>query len=394
MSVMWSDEEIALLEALRPVCNTREIQSVFSKIELQRTMEAISKKSRQLGITFKDFGIPALAGLDAQSQKAIQEMLETREVQFASFEPEVGMTAAQRASHTSKLRDLSTKILASLNEIRQEVPKTSSVSVRKQMSTKESLVICVSDNHFGRIVKDEDGVEIYNMDIASQRVIDMRNNLFAQMTREQLSRIDEVVILLIGDHVDGEGVFPAQEMMLEDHVAEQVKRCTKAFWIMIKSFREKFPVVRVVTTRGNHGRGGVSPESNWDVMLFQQLELLIDLEGDPNLTIKNRYGEYNTVDVKGWKGMIRHKAPQQASTAAGAIKFAGWHGIHQWDFFCFGHFHNWGTMTWCGKPIIKNGSAIGGDDYAETLAVHDGAAQVCFTVDETRVVKSIINVYF
>jgi hypothetical protein len=394
MSVVWSDEEIGLLEALRPVCNTREIQNVFSKVELQRTMEAISKKSRQLGIVFKDFGIPAMAGLNVDSRKAIQEVLDQREIQFAAIEPQIGLTSAQKASQTAKLRDLSTKILTALKEVRESIPRTSSISTKRQTGKKESLVICLSDNHFGRKIVDEDGIETYNFEIATERVMSTPDQIFAEMTREQLSRIDEVVILLIGDHVDGEGVFPAQEMLLEDHVAEQVKHCVKAFWLMIKAFRKKFPMVRVVTTRGNHGRGGVSPESNWDVMLYQQLELLVDLEADPNLTIKNKYGEYNTFEVKGWKGMIRHKAPQQASTAAGAIKFAGWHGIHQWDFFCFGHFHNWGAMTWCGKPIIKNGSAMGADDYSETLAVHDGPAQVVFTVSEEKVLKTITNIYY
>ena len=394
MSVMWSDDEIGLLEALRPVCNTREIQNVFGKVKLQRSMEAISKKSRQLGVSFKDFGIPAMAGIDAKSRKAIQQVLDTREEQFASVEPMIGLSTAQRASRTHKMRELSVKMMSAIKEIRETVPKTMSISTKRQTTKKESLVVCLSDNHFGRQIMDEDGTEIYNMTIAGERVVQTRDKLFEEMTKEQLSRIDEVVILLIGDHVDGEGVFPAQEMMLEDHVAEQVKHCVKAFWLMIKSFREKFPMVRVVTTRGNHGRGGVSPDSNWDIMLFQQLELLIDLEGDPNLTIKNKYGEYNTVNVRGWKGMIRHKAPQQASTASGAIKFAGWYGIHHWDFMCFGHFHNWGAMTWCGKQIIKNGSAMGPDDYSESLAVHDGPAQVAFTVSDEKILKTITNIYF
>jgi len=357
-------------------------------------MEAISKKGRQLGITFKDFGIPAMAGLSEDSKVAIQAVLEQRERSFAIMEPPVDLTAGQKSAQTAKLRDLSNQILSSLKEVRNEIPRTSSVSVKRKDTEKESLVVCFSDNHFGRIIKDDDGETIYNFQIAAERVAKTPELLIEMLTKEQRNNIDEVIVLMVGDHVDGEGVFPAQEMLLEDHVAEQCKRCVRAFWLAIKAFRKIFPMVRVITCRGNHGRGGVSPDSNWDVVLYQQLELLIDLEGDPNLTIKNKYGEFNTVDVRGWKGMIRHKAPQQSSTAAGAIKFAGWQGIHNWDFFVFGHFHNWGVMNWCGKPIIKNGSAMGADDYSETLAVSDGPVQVAFTVSEDHAVKAMYPVYY
>jgi hypothetical protein len=86
MSVVWSDDEIGLLEALRPVCNTREIQTVFGKLTMERTMEAISKKSRQLGINFKDFGIPAMAGLSAEARQAIQEVLDDSQASFAALD--------------------------------------------------------------------------------------------------------------------------------------------------------------------------------------------------------------------------------------------------------------------------------------------------------------------
>ena len=390
MSLMWSDEEIALLEALRPVCNTREIQKVFKGINLDRSMEAISKKSRQLGITFKDFGLPPTAGLAEGSQKSIEAMLSCREDQLVAIHPTIQPTSGQKSYYTVKVKDATAKMMAELAELRACIPRSSSVSVRKAEGDKTSLVLCCSDNHMGRSICDDDGIEIYNMAIAAKRILDTPGMIIKALGKEGLANCDEIVVLMIGDHIDGEGVFPAQEMMLEDHVANQVKHCVRAFWLMIKELRTHFPMVRVVTTRGNHGRGGISAESNWDTMVYQQLELLIDLEGDPNLTIKNRYGEFNTVDVKGWKGMIRHKAQQQSSTASGAIKFAGWQGIHNWDFFCFGHFHNSSWMSWLGKPILKNGSAMGADDYSEHLAVQDEAAQILFGVTEDNVMSFII----
>jgi hypothetical protein len=243
-------------------------------------------------------------------------------------------------------------------------------------------------------VKDENGNVIYNMAIAEQRILAIPAKIAESFSKDRLKTFDEVVLCMIGDHIDGEGVFPAQEMSLEDHVVEQTKRCVKAFWTLIRDLRKRFPMVRIVTTRGNHGRGGVSPESNWDNMVYQQLELLVDLEADPRLTIKNRYGHYNTLDVKGWRGHLRHKAPVQADTAASLAKYAGWNGIHDWDFFCFGHWHHWGVMTWCSKPLFRNGSIMGGDDYAESLAVHDQPVQLCFGVTEQKLPTFVLPLYF
>lgn len=394
MSVIWNDEEIALLESLRPSCNAREIQSVFKSVSFERSMEAISKKARQLGLSFKDFGIPNTSGLSSVAKESIAQMLETRQEDLLAIGPTVGLTSSQKSQRTVRLRESCTKLLNDLKEIRTSVPKIGSVNLKRASGNKESLVIILSDNHFGRIVKDENGIIIYNMQIAAERVMSTASLLLKTLSKERIANIDEAVVVLLGDHADGEGVFPGQEMLLEDHVAEQTKQCVKAFWHVIKQLRSLFPLVRIVTSKGNHGRGGSSPESNWDNMIFQQLELLVDLESDPGLTIKNKYGDFATIDVKGWKGLMRHKAPVHANSGASIQKFAGWYGIHHWDWFAFGHWHHWGVMTWNSKPIFRNGSIMGGDDYAETLAVHDAPVQLCFCVTETELPSRVIPLFY
>jgi len=395
MSVkFWNDDEIALLEALRPVCNTREIQRVLKSLEFDRTMEAISKKARTLGVSFKDFGLPSTAGLSEEAIDMINVMLQDREEQLSAVNPPIAVSSAQKAQNTMKSRNIAADLLNDLQEIRAQVPRTSSVSTRRASGDKESLVVVMSDNHFGRTFEDEDGTVLYNMQIARERVISTPEKIADALSREKRKQIDEVVLCLIGDHIDGEGVFPAQEMSLETHIVEQVKQCVRAFWECIQKLRSMFPMVRVITTRGNHGRGGISPESNWDNIVYQELELLIDITADPNLTIKNKYGAYNTLDVKGWRGMLRHKAPVQADTASALAKYAGWHGIHEWDFFCYGHWHHWGIMTWNSKPIFRNGTIMGADDYAESLAVKDEPVQLCFCVSEKQIPTNIMPIRY
>ena len=395
-STFWKDEEIALLEALRPYLNTREIQQVFAKLKHDRTMEAISKKARSINVAFKDFGTPNYNGLNNAEKSAIKEIIGQRNTVLETMHPSIELSPSRKAGQNMKMREATLVLLQELQELRNSVPRTSSVSTKRMSGGKESLVVLVSDNHFGATVKDDAGHFIYNIDIAIKRVHETPDILFSRMDATHAANIDEVIVVLAGDHVDGEGVYPGQEHNLETFVAEQVRRCTKAMWHMIRRFQELFPhaLIRIVTTRGNHGRGGTSPESNWDHMLYQQLELLVDMQNNPNLIIKNRYGNFNTFEVKGWRGMVRHKAPVQAESGSSIAKYAGWHGIHEWDFFLFGHYHHWGVMTWNGKPIVRNGSAMGGNDYAEEFGAYDKPAQIAFTMSESKLPLDIYPIHF
>lgn len=393
MPIIWSDSELTLLEALRPVCSTKEIKKVFDHLKYDRTMEGISKKARGLGMYFRDYGEPAYIDLSDEERDAIEEVLTEREEMLSSIEPPEYLTPSDRGKITTLRRETAGCLFRDLQEIREATPRTSSISTKKDTSTKPSLVLLMSDWHVGKIVLDEFNKEIYNIDIGLQRITETPKRLVESIP-PCYRDANELVVLLLGDHVDGESIYPGQDVSIEDHVANQVLKTTKATWNMLQEFCGLFPIVRVITTRGNHGRTGLSPEANWDNMLYQHLELLVDMKADPNLTIKNRYGEWNTVDIKGWKGLIRHKAPVQADTAAGRNKFGGWHNYHGYDFMGYGHFHHWGVFTYNSSIILRNGSLPGGDDYAESFGSYDDPTQLVFGVTPNRVVSFVTPIKY
>jgi len=387
MSITWSDEETTLLESVRPVLSTREIHKVFQLLGYQRSMEAIQKRSRKIGVTFKDFGTPVTHGLTHEEKTALTAVMSEREGYLAACSPPPIITPAMKGERTKQQRLFMADILEELNDIRAQVPRLGSVSLkRSHVSEKQSLVVLLSDWHLGQIVTDtEHNRVIYNTDIAVQRILSIPAKVVQSLSPDQMDNIDECVLLLAGDTVSGEGIFKHHEMYIHEHAAEQVLVAVKATWEMIQGFRDVFPLVRIVTTKGNHGRTGGSPEANWDNIIYQQLELLVDLDGGSNITIKNRYGNYATVDVRGWKGHIRHWAPSQFDTAAGIAKAGSWAGMHDWDFFCYGHWHHWGCFTWNGQPLFRNGSLVGGDDYSESLAKVDLPVQLIFGVSDNQI---------
>lgn len=382
MSIVWNPLEVAILESIRECATTQEIKLVLESFGFFRSQEAINKKSRILGLAFKTIDYPTSGNLSDDQLEQVCDVLEEWRQDREIFSPEIPTPASQKAANTIAKKNLITSQLQQLQEIREEIPRSSSISIKRARSHKESLVVVMSDTHIGRKVVNLDGEVLFNMEIGLKRIYNTAEIACNLLPASKLNDIDEVVIMLIGDLVDGEGIFPHQELLLEVHAAQQVSKVTKALWKMTTDFKSEFPLVRIVTTKGNHGRSQSSPEANWDNMIFQQLELLTDMTADPNLTICNRYGEYNTVNIKGWKGLLRHKAPVQSDSSGAIAKYAGWHGIHQWDFFCYGHFHHWGVGTWQSKPIFRNGSLMGGDDYSETFGFSDEPTQLMFGVTE------------
>jgi hypothetical protein len=394
MSIIWEPEEVSLLEQLRPCLSTEEIVGVFAQIGLARSSEAICKKSRKCGFNFRDLERPDTSGFNPKTITAVNNIMQMRNLQ-GPFMPTIYPTPAEKGKATAKAREVLGSLLEELQEIRLSVPQTGSISMRRATGTGESLVLVLSDWHFGQVVQDsETNKELYNTEIAKQRVARIPSMLYDTFGLDRTCAIDECIVVLGGDMVTGELIFPHQAMMTDNHAAEQVKSVTKTLWHLLKELHKMFPLVRVVTTRGNHGRTMASPEANWDNIVYQQLELLIDLDQQdvvqPDMTIKNRYGDYATLDIRGWKSLIRHSAPVQADTAAGMAKFASWGDIHQWDLFVFGHFHHWGVMTWNGKPIIRNGSVVGGDEYSEGFAKCDNSVQVAFLVDDDNPCKLVV----
>jgi len=399
MSVFWSEDERLLLEKVRATLSSREISQLWTEIGYDRSPDAIQKQSKKLGCKFVDFGEPQ-GVFTKQEQAAISRILENRyHATLTTLSKTATPDPNEKAKLTKGRRGFVNELLESLYEIREEVERTGSKSAKRAHGNKKSLCVFLSDTHFGRHLADpETGEDYFNVKIASERILSVPNKILSILTEDQIDQIDEVVLFLGGDMVDGEGIFGHQAMELETHAVEQVKAATKAFWQIINVFRGTFPLVRIITTKGNHGAAHTSPEANWDNMIYQQLELLIDLDiemgGDLDVTIKNRYGDYAIGNVRGWKVLMRHKAPVQADTGAGIAKYAGWYGIHEWDAFLFGHFHHWGVMTWNGKPILRNGSLAGGDDYAESLAYFDLPVQLAWIATEDTICEQVVPIRF
>lgn len=372
----WTQQEDEILRTLRQTRSNREIAKALRTLGFDRTKEGVRKRAQHLGIKF-------IAPGEVDITQTMQEDLREVVIDFAPVNAEFiyPLSTKEKTQRTVFERESTRSLYDDLQEIRKEVPRISSVLSPDYRSEKETAVLLLSDFHVGKLVDECDGTKAFNVEIAEDRILSLADKVLdATHGREQ----DELVILLTGDLVDGEGIYPGQEMHLEMHVCDQIRMVTKSLWTVTQQLMGQFKNIRIVTTRGNHGRSGLSDEANWDNIIYQQLELLADMEADPDLKVRNSYGNFNTCEIKGWKTLIRHNAPAQADTPASIAKFAGWYSVHHWDLMAFGHWHHWGVMTWNGKPIFRNGSLSGGDDYSEQFGACDAPTQLLFGVTDER----------
>lgn len=237
-----------------------------------------------------------------------------------------------------------------------------------------TLMILLSDLHFGK------KTEYFNLEVAKERLDDMAEQLYQKST---LVNIDEVVIMLGGDNVEGEDIHATQNGHIEVPALIQTTKCAEALWNFILRIRRSFNVpVRVETVFGNHGRMSktANEQSNWDNMVAYMLHSWSKMYDDNDIGINLNYQERVYFEVKDKVGMLTHKGPPHSGTPAMKIKVAGWDKRKPFDFVCHGHWHSWQVGNWMGVHIISNGCLPGPDDLAARMGKENNANQAYFFV--------------
>lgn len=251
---------------------------------------------------------------------------------------------------------------------------------------KEAAVIILSDHHFGKMVVDDKGRVLYNSEIARFRIGELLPKRVVKLLTRYLNpdEIDEVHILMVGDIIDGHGIYPGQEMHQDVHsFIDQAADATTCIWSLIQGIRQcghNWPVY-VRGVRGNHGRQHkfALVENNFDYLVLQQLKIMAQYE-DAGVDVDFGPEEYYNHEIKGWNVHLRHEAPEQPETPARKAKFAGWKDIHKYDIMCYGHKHHPANTTYMDNPLFMNGSPIEIDDLAERMAVMSRPSQTLFGI--------------
>ena len=245
----------------------------------------------------------------------------------------------------------------------------------------KSLVIVLSDNHFGK------RTETFNLEIARERVLSIPQEI---ADTHNVNDVDEVIVVLAGDEVEGEDIYANQNGGLECPVILQAKAAAEAYWQLVLVLRETYQSpIRVVTCPGNHGRMSKTADvrSNWDNVVYMMLATLIEQNPELDIHMELNFDEFAEFIVKGKKGLAYHYGTKHLGTPAMQVKMAGWIVSKQIDFLMHGHWHHWGIESWMGKPMVHNGCLCGPDDLAEKMAVEERPRQGYFFVERDKPIR-------
>lgn len=280
---------------------------------------------------------------------------------------------------------------------------------------KKSISGLYSDDHFGKMtynITSNEPQKLFNMKTAPLRLEYFSDQMFGRVLADPIA-YDEIVFNLIGDHIEGDGgIFPSQPFELETIARNQVfgfadimmKQIKKASLIM----KDVGGFVRVFGVPGNHGgmRGkyATSPGDNWDMVIFNHLQVMIK-ENQSFGNMMNVRIEYPQIEqrayysylLKGWRVFLNHIFAMNITTPVGSRKILVQNdnfskmdpdnkGI---DLIYTGHYHFENLASIGGTTFIRTGSLTGYDEFA--AQINANFSQAMHTIIETSSEQKILN---
>ncbi len=121
----------------------------------------------------------------------------------------------------------------------------------KRKAKPEVALLHTTDWQLGKVTAD------YNMEVCGKR-LDTLVQKVVELTRIQRADhpVEEIVVMLGGDMVEGITVFPGQAWEVEAHLFTQLFECARLIERMVLTLLQDFRKVTVWCEYGNHGRIG------------------------------------------------------------------------------------------------------------------------------------------
>jgi calcineurin-like phosphoesterase family protein len=234
-----------------------------------------------------------------------------------------------------------------------------------------SFVIHLSDTHMGKLT------DTFDSNVFASRFASIPSKMVSEIGK--IPDLEEIVLILAGDMVEGEDIYPTQNSHIEMPAIIQIKKVVDNTLLLAKALNKQFGVlVRIVTVPGNHGRvsKSASEVTNFDNIVYQTLNYVVDAMNDfDNIVMDCNFDSFHIFPVQDKSVLITHHGTKHLGTPAMQSKVAGWIHTKEFDMAFHGHWHQWSVDAQFGKPVMKNGSLPGPDDLSERMGVYDPPRQ-------------------
>lgn len=289
-------------------------------------------------------------------------------------------------------------IAAAISKMRRDFEPVTKQDWGGKQQFDETEVIVLSDLHFGKKVIIE-GQVVFDKAIAEERfkaIAAGMRHLNESYIRPNHS-IDELVILMVGDTLDGELIYEGQvynqDMPLLDQLTFSSQLIKKE---LINPASQTFGTVRVISVPGNHGEirnerkdHMMHPRTNFDTILALMLQ--IGCQNLKNVSFEIATTTLHTTMIRNWKFLLAHNLPC-AGDSSFRKKYGGLFERFRFDVSVHGHRHTPELTYFNTKPVLQNGSLPGVDDYSIELAFNTVPTQLLFTVSDKRPIALLFQV--
>lgn len=243
----------------------------------------------------------------------------------------------------------------------------------------EEALLLFSDAQIGEHItlEDTNGLGEYNIGIFQERmdrlVSEMRELTKIQSYARDISVLN---IFMLGDNVDGIGIYRGQEHHLDALVVEQLLIGAEKIAESLIKLLGTFKTIKITGIVGNHGRIGRKGENpshvNFDYLLYKMLEKLLSNYNDRIIwTIPKsnwHLTEVNGQDflllhgetIKGWNGIPYYGIDRADSRFTKMLSGFG----KSYRYLCLGHHHNPGDVDSPNGEKILNGTMVGGSLFS------------------------------
>ena len=238
-------------------------------------------------------------------------------------------------------------------------------------------ILLLSDMHVGKPDFSEEN--------AHQRVM-----YFIGQLKEKCPQAKRMHVVLAGDIVDGENIYPRQSWELTESVNEQVHTAFNVLVDIIDYLYSRYGQgLRVYSVEGNHGRTSKHSYGNWDTAVAQLLAVEMNHRGI----------EYV---IAGWREPLFFEAGGQTILAVHGdgirmymnIPFYGiyrrvmaWAHQYRFDTVLLGHFHSLNYYRVANKHVFLNGTWHYQDGFAFEKGLIPSFYQWCIMIEDGDIVS-------
>jgi len=210
----------------------------------------------------------------------------------------------------------------------------------------------------------------FNMEVLRKRIDQMIEKVVA-LTNVQRAHhpVNDCVLVLGGDMVEGLSVFPGQQWEVEAHLFEQMFTVASIIQQAVHTLSAEFSKVHVVCEYGNHGRlgrkGDMPSADNVDRMAYKiASERCAHLK---NVTWQQSADWYQVATIGNYKLLIVH-GDEMPSFNCILRKVNTWATFIDFHDCIMGHFHTPSNFTMAnGGRVWVTGSPESDNQYAKSF---------------------------